>query len=81
MPDQAAPAVNSDMSIDLRRALAALPVRQRATLVLRHWEDLPVHEVAALLRGSEGTAAQSRTGVSTTPAALSAGYSLGPVLS
>ncbi|WP_342668894.1 sigma-70 family RNA polymerase sigma factor [Amycolatopsis taiwanensis] len=47
--------MNSDLSMDLRRALAALPVRQRATLVLRHWEDLPVHEVARLLRCTEGT--------------------------
>ncbi|GLY70770.1 SigE family RNA polymerase sigma factor [Amycolatopsis taiwanensis] len=55
LPDRAGPDVNSDLSMDLRRALAALPVRQRATLVLRHWEDLPVHEVARLLRCTEGT--------------------------
>jgi RNA polymerase sigma factor (sigma-70 family) len=48
--------VDRDLSIDLQRALAALPARQRATLVLRHWEDLPVHEVAAALRCTEGTA-------------------------
>jgi RNA polymerase sigma-70 factor (sigma-E family) len=55
LPERASPAVDSDLSIDLRRALAALPVRQRATVVLRHWEDLPVHEVARLLRCTEGT--------------------------
>jgi RNA polymerase sigma-70 factor (sigma-E family) len=55
VPDQAGHYVDTDMSVDLQRALAALPVRQRATLVLRHWEDLPVHEVARLLRCTEGT--------------------------
>lgn len=55
LPDRSGPAVDPDLSIDLRRALAALPVRQRATLVLRHWEDLPVPEVARLLRCTEGT--------------------------
>jgi RNA polymerase sigma-70 factor (sigma-E family) len=55
VPDRAEPAVDSDLSVDLRRALAALPVKQRATLVLRHWEDLPVPEVAELLHCSEGT--------------------------
>lgn len=33
----------------LRRALAALPARQRAVLVLRYLEDLPDGEIAALL--------------------------------
>ncbi|MFD2419168.1 SigE family RNA polymerase sigma factor [Amycolatopsis pigmentata] len=55
IPERASPVVETEASIDLRRALAALPVRQRATLVLRHWEDLPVHEVAKLLRCTEGT--------------------------
>ena len=55
LPDQPVPDVDTDLSVDLRRALAALPVRQRAALVLRHWEDLPVSEVARLLRCTEGT--------------------------
>jgi RNA polymerase sigma-70 factor (sigma-E family) len=55
LPDRAGLGVDPDLSIDLHRALAALPVRQRATLVLRYWEDLPVHEVAKLLRCTEGT--------------------------
>jgi RNA polymerase sigma-70 factor (sigma-E family) len=55
VPDQPVPQVDSGLAIDLRRALATLPVRQRATVVLRHWEDLPVSEVAKLLNCTEGT--------------------------
>jgi RNA polymerase sigma-70 factor (sigma-E family) len=36
-------------------ALAAVPPRQRAVLILRYWEDLSVTETAELLRCSEGT--------------------------
>ncbi|MBA8827660.1 RNA polymerase sigma-70 factor (sigma-E family) [Saccharopolyspora lacisalsi] len=36
-------------------ALTEVPPRQRAVLVLRYWEDLPIAEVAAALRCSEGT--------------------------
>jgi RNA polymerase sigma-70 factor (sigma-E family) len=39
----------------LMDALARLPQRQRACVVLRYFEDLPVGEVAALLGCSEGT--------------------------
>ncbi len=37
------------------RALASLPVRQRAAVVLRFYEDLPEREVAAALGTSVGT--------------------------
>jgi RNA polymerase sigma-70 factor (sigma-E family) len=39
----------------LLRALAKLPPRQRAVLVLRYWNDLSVEETAAALRCSAGT--------------------------
>jgi RNA polymerase sigma-70 factor (sigma-E family) len=39
----------------LRRALALLPARQRAVLVLRYFEDLPDPAIAALLACRPGT--------------------------
>lgn len=39
----------------LLAALASLPARQRAVIVLRYWQDLPEAEVAALLGCSAGT--------------------------
>ena len=40
---------------EFRWALAQLPARQRAVLVLRYWADLPVAEVADILGCSAGT--------------------------
>jgi RNA polymerase sigma-70 factor (sigma-E family) len=40
---------------EFRWALARLPARQRAVLVLRYWAELPVAEVADILCCSEGT--------------------------
>jgi RNA polymerase sigma-70 factor (sigma-E family) len=39
----------------VRAALAALPPRMRASVVLRHWADFSVEETAAILGCSEGT--------------------------
>jgi RNA polymerase sigma-70 factor (sigma-E family) len=44
-----------DDRADLRAALGRLTPRQRAVLVLRHWDDLPEQEVAELLGCSVGT--------------------------
>jgi RNA polymerase sigma-70 factor, ECF subfamily len=41
--------------VDLRRAIAALPERQRTTVFLHYYLDLPVSEVAAVLGCAEGT--------------------------
>jgi RNA polymerase sigma-70 factor (sigma-E family) len=54
--DRAAPeAAGVEDRLVLVRALADLPARQRATLVLRFWEDLSVEDTAKALRCSEGT--------------------------
>jgi len=50
----AAPADHADDRMILRQALAAVPARQRAVLVLRYWEDLSVEQVADLLGCSTG---------------------------
>jgi RNA polymerase sigma-70 factor (ECF subfamily) len=42
-------------SVDVGRALAALPPRERACAVLRYIDDLPVTEIAAALAISEGS--------------------------
>ncbi|MGW5668469.1 SigE family RNA polymerase sigma factor [Micromonospora sp. NPDC003776] len=56
VPDRAAPDVTPDPdAAALRRALRALPPRQRAVVVLRHYEDLPEREVARVLGCTVGT--------------------------
>ena len=53
--DGPAAAVDQDAVLDLRAAVAALPARQRATLVLRFYCDLNVDRSAAILGCSPGT--------------------------
>lgn len=53
--DPAAPAASPETHDELHAALAALPPRQRAVLVLRYFLDLPEAEVAAALQCSLGT--------------------------
>lgn len=50
-----ATAASLDSRTDLIRALAGLPERQRAVLVLRYFADLPEAEVATVLGCSVGT--------------------------
>jgi RNA polymerase sigma-70 factor (sigma-E family) len=44
-----------DSSMDMLAALARLPARKRACVVLRYYADLPESEVASLLQVSVGT--------------------------
>ncbi|MFJ3794419.1 SigE family RNA polymerase sigma factor [Kitasatospora sp. NPDC090091] len=53
-PDAEAVAVDLDASLDLRQALAALPPRQRATVVLRYYCDLTVDQAAEAMGCSSG---------------------------
>jgi RNA polymerase sigma-70 factor (sigma-E family) len=53
--DPVDPLAASDERQRLMAALATLPKRQRAVVVLRYWEDLPEAEVAAMLGCSTGT--------------------------
>ena len=57
LPEGAAPDEHgaSDERDRLRRALLTLPPKQRAIVVLRHYEDLPEAEVARLAGCSVGT--------------------------
>ncbi|RZT81794.1 RNA polymerase ECF family sigma subunit [Micromonospora violae] len=53
--EPAAPAADHDTVLVVREALAALPVEQRAALVLVDVEGYPVAEVARILGVAEGT--------------------------
>ncbi len=54
-PEPAAPATDHDTALVVREALAALPVEQRAALVLVDVQGYPVAEVALMLGVAEGT--------------------------
>lgn len=53
--EQAVAADSPEERLVLLRALAGVPPRQRAVLVLRYWEDLSIEETASLLECSPGT--------------------------
>jgi RNA polymerase sigma-70 factor (sigma-E family) len=55
LPDAAGLTPDTEASLDVRRSLATLPPRQRATLVLRFYCDLSVDQTARLLGCSAGT--------------------------
>ena len=54
-PDYEDPRAGADPHDQLQHALRQLPYRQRAVVVLRHYEDLTERETAALLSCSIGT--------------------------
>jgi RNA polymerase sigma factor (sigma-70 family) len=60
-----------DESAAVRRALASLPPRMRAVIVVRYWLQYDVREAAAVLGCSEGTIkSQSKEGLSRLRASL-----------
>ncbi|GLZ81041.1 RNA polymerase sigma24 factor [Actinorhabdospora filicis] len=57
-PPEPPPADGADRKVDrltIMDALARLPKRQRAVVVLRYWEDHSIEQVAEVLRCSTGT--------------------------
>ncbi len=70
-PDLPGVGADHDTRLDVRAALASLPPRQRATLVLRFYCDLPVDETAAELGCTPGTVkSQTAKGLSALRRAL-----------
>lgn len=74
LPETAGRVTDSDAVLDMRAALAALPPRQRATLVLRFYCDLNVEQTAELLGCSAGTVkSQTAKGIGALRGRLQAG--------
>ena len=70
-PDSAADGPADGRSPAIDAALAALPPRQRALVVLRHMEDMSISEAAELLGIAEGTVkSQTARGLEKLRAAL-----------
>lgn len=70
-PDSAAPPDDPATRVAVRQALAKLPPRQRATLVLRFFCDLSIEDTAASLRCTSGTVkSQTAKGLAALRAAL-----------
>ena len=64
--------VGSDDIEVLRAALARVPPRQRAAVILRYWSEYSVTETAAILRCSEGNVkSQTARGIAALRAAMS----------
>ncbi|TCO65012.1 SigE family RNA polymerase sigma factor [Actinocrispum wychmicini] len=55
VPDSAFDSADVASRLDVRAALAALPARQRAVVVLRYWDDQSIEETARILGCSTGT--------------------------
>ncbi|HUN32430.1 MAG TPA: SigE family RNA polymerase sigma factor [Trebonia sp.] len=70
--DQPAPSHDEDARLDVREALKRLPPRQRATVILRFYCDLPVEEAADVLGVTPGTVkSQTAKGLAALRSALS----------
>ena len=59
VPEPAAAEDLTDDRLILRRAMAEVPARQRAALVLRYWDDLSVEQTADAMGCSAGTVKSS----------------------
>ncbi|MFD5096693.1 RNA polymerase sigma factor [Amycolatopsis thailandensis] len=71
VPEEPSAPADAGISDSLLRALAEVPPKQRAAVVLRYCADLPVAEVAVALRCSEGTVrSQASRGLDVLRAAL-----------
>ncbi|GIE87621.1 SigE family RNA polymerase sigma factor [Actinoplanes regularis] len=69
----AAPGAPVEDRLMLMRALAEVPARQRAVLVLRYWQDLSIEETAAALGVTTGTVkSQAARGLATLRAVIGA---------
>lgn len=55
LPDRAEPCADPALGLQVRAALAVLPPRQRAVVVLRYWADLDIAATAAAMGCSIGT--------------------------
>jgi len=75
-PVRTAPPDSPENRLVMLQALAAVPPRQRAVLVLRYWEDLSVDDAASLLGCSPGTVkSQAARGLETLRGLLSPTHS------
>lgn len=79
LPDTPRAAPDLDTVLDIRAALASLPPRQRATIVLRFHCDLTVEQTAQLLGCSAGTV-KSQTAKAMDALRAQLGSSQAPVL-
>lgn len=76
-PDHAHAATDQESALDLRAAVAALPPRQRAVLVLRYYCDFNVYQAAQALECTPGTV-KSQTAKALNNLRLRMGEQYGP---